>query len=55
MPRLNKRVHPIVSALVLLVASVTTSALYMMYQAIVIAEDLSLVANILDTQREERL
>lgn len=55
MPRSQKHVHPVLSAVVLVSASAITGVLYLMHQAITVAEDLTSAVNTLNERLEERL
>lgn len=48
-------VHPILSAIVLVSASAVTGVLYLMHQAITVAEDLTSAVNTLNERLEEKI
>jgi len=51
----KKHVHPVLSAVVLVSAAAITGTLYLMHQAINVAEDLTSAVNTLNERLEERL
>ncbi|MFM2357795.1 MAG: hypothetical protein RJA61_532 [Candidatus Parcubacteria bacterium] len=55
MPQYKKQVHPVLSAIVLVSAAAITGVLYLMHQAIVVAEDLTSAVNTLNERLEEKL
>lgn len=55
MPQKPKHVHPLVSAIVLVSASAVTGILFLMNQAINVAEDLTSAVNTLNQHLEEKL
>jgi len=54
MPQQKKHVHPVLSAVVLISASLITGSLFLMHKAIVVAEDLTSAVTSLNEYLEDK-